>query len=292
MPEIWFPHLGIEIDHLSRVAFSLFGMDVYWYGLIIGVAILLAVALVMHEAKRTGQDPDEYMDFGLVAIILSVIGARVYYVIFSWEMYRDHPLEILNFRHGGLGIYGAVLVGIGYGLFYAIRKKKNFFLMADTVLPSLLLGQLCGRWGNFFNREAFGGYTDSLFAMRYLKEQVASSNLTQDILAHTITVNGAEYIQVHPTFLYESLWNLCLFALLLYLRKRHKAFDGQIGALYCIGYGIGRFWIEGLRTDQLLLWHTNIAVSQVVSLGMVAAGLGIYLYLWKKKKIEKVEKKC
>ena len=112
MPEIWFPHLGIEIDHLSRVAFSLFGMDVYWYGLIIGVAILLAVALVMHEAKRTGQDPDEYMDFGLVAIILSVIGARVYYVIFSWEMYRDHPLEILNFRLGGLGIYGAEMVGI------------------------------------------------------------------------------------------------------------------------------------------------------------------------------------
>lgn len=281
MPEVWFPHLGIKIAHLNRVAFTVFGFNIYWYGLIIACAIVAAVLLVQHEAKRTGQDANVYMDFAVGAIIISIIGARVYYVIFSWDMYRDNLLEIFNFRHGGLGIYGAVIAGIAYGIFYAWKKKKNFWLMTDTVLPSLLLGQLCGRWGNFFNREAFGGYTDGLFAMRYLKDQVASANLTPDILAHTIVVNGAEYIQVHPTFLYESMWNLAWFIFLLLLRKYKKSFDGQVGILYAVGYGIGRFWIEGLRTDQLLLWHTHIAVSQVVSLCLVTCG--VIFYAWRKK---------
>lgn len=277
-PEVWFPNLGIKIGHLSRVALSIFGFDVYWYGLIIGSAIMLAVLLVMHEAKRTGQNPDEYLDFGIYTIIISIVGARLYYVIFTWDDYKNNLIKIFALREGGLAIYGAVLTGIVCGIVYSRKKKKDFWLMADTILPSVLLGQLLGRWGNFFNREAFGGYTDGLFAMRYLKEQVMEYNISADIMSNIINVNGAEYIQVHPTFLYESLWNLALFIGLILLRKYGKKFNGQIGALYIIGYGIGRFWIEGLRTDQLVIGSTGIAVSQVVSVILVIIGIGIYIF--------------
>ena len=275
MPEVWFPNLGIWIDKLDRVAITIGGINLYWYGIIIGLAIICAVLLVCYEAKRTGQSVDDYLDFGTYTIILSIIGARAYYVIFAWDLYKDDPIKIFAFREGGLAIYGAVITGIICGFVYSRLKKKNFFLMADTILPSVLLGQAMGRWGNFFNREAFGGYTDGLFAMRYMKDQV--SNIPQSVLDKVITVGGTEYIQVQPTFLYESTWNICFLIILLILRK-HKKFDGQIGALYIIGYGIGRFWIEGLRTDQLLFWNTNIAVSQVLSAVLVVVGLAIYFY--------------
>lgn len=274
MPDVWFPNLGIWIDKLDRTAITIGGFSLYWYGIIIGVAILLAVLLVMYEVKRTGQNVDEYLDFATWAIILSIIGARVYYVVFSWDMYKDDPMKIFAIREGGLAIYGAVITGILCGIIYCKMKKKSFWLLADTVLPSLMLGQLIGRWGNFFNREAFGGYTDGLFAMRYKVDQVG--NIAQSVMDKVVTVGGTEYIQVHPTFLYESTWNLCCLIILLILRK-HKKFDGQIGSLYLVFYGLGRVWIEGLRTDQLLFWHTNIAVSQLLSAVLVAVGLIIYI---------------
>ncbi|HCT65412.1 MAG TPA: prolipoprotein diacylglyceryl transferase [Lachnospiraceae bacterium] len=283
-PEVWFPNLGIKITHMSRVAFSLFGFDVYKYGLIIGSAIMLGVLLMINEAKRTGQNPDEYLDFSIYVIIFSIIGARLYYVIFSWKDYSDNLIKIFAIREGGLAIYGAVLTGIIFSAIYARKKKKDFWLIADTVLPSVLLGQICGRWGNFFNREAFGGYTDGLFAMRYLRAQVMESNLSADIISHIINVNGVEYIQVHPTFLYESLWNLVLFIGLILLRKYGKKFNGQIGALYIIGYGSGRIWIEGLRTDQLILGNTGLAVSQLVSGMLIVTGIAIYIWKMNKRK--------
>lgn len=283
-PEVWFPNLGIKIEHLNRVALSIFGFEVYWYGLIIGSAIMLAIFLVMHEAKRTGQNPDEYLDFGIYTIIISIIGARLYYVIFTWDDYKNNLIKIFALREGGLAIYGAVLTGIVCAIVYSRKKHKDFWLMADTILPSVLLGQLLGRWGNFFNREAFGGYTDGFFAMRYLKQQVTASNISADIMSNIININGAEYIQVHPTFLYESLWNLALFIGLILLRKYGKKFNGQIGALYIIGYGIGRFWIEGLRTDQLVIGSTGIAASQLVSIMLVITGIGIYFFKMRNKK--------
>ncbi len=276
MPEIWFPYLGIKIDHLSRVAFTIFGYNIYWYGLIIGTAIVAAFALVLYEAKRSGQNQNDYIDFASFVIILSIIGARLYYVIFSWDYYKDNPLKIFAIHEGGLAIYGAIITGIICGLVFSKVKKLNFFLMFDTVIPSVLLGQICGRWGNFFNREAFGGYTDSLFAMRYLSEQVP--NIPSSVAEHIININGASYIQVHPTFLYESSLNLCLFILLIILRK-HKKFHGQIGALYLIGYGIIRFFVESLRTDQLLIGSMGIPVSQVVSAIIFAIGIVLYLRL-------------
>lgn len=278
MPEIWFPNLGIKISHLSRVAFTLFGKDIYWYGIIIGSGVLLGLLLALKEAERTGQNPENYLDFALYGVIFAVIGARLYYVIFSWENYKDNIFKVFAIREGGLAIYGGILAGILTAIIYARKKKIPFWLLADTTAPSLLLGQIMGRWGNFFNREAFGGYTDGLFAMRYLKEQV--SGIPPQVMNHLVEVNGIEYIQVHPTFLYESLWNIGVFILLM-IMKRNKRFEGQIFAFYLFGYACGRVWIEGLRTDQLLIG--GFAVSQILSGILIVISIGLMFYLNRKK---------
>ena len=274
MPEIWFPNLGIEINHLSRVAFTVFGKEVYWYGILIGTGVLLGILLVTKEAKRTGQNPDTYLDFALYALIFSIIGARLYYVLFTWDFYSQNPAKIFALREGGLAIYGGVITA----WVYSKIKKLSFWQLADTAAPSLILGQVLGRWGNFFNREAFGGFTDNLFAMRYQLSQVRLGDISEQTLSQLQAVNGVEYIQVHPTFLYESLWNLGVFILLIYISRRKK-FHGQIAGLYFLGYGLGRVWIEGLRTDQLI--YGGFAVSQILSAVLIVAA-AIFL-VWKGK---------
>lgn len=266
-----FPNLGINITNLPRVAFSVFGVPLYVYGLMITFGVLAGLLYARHEAKRTGQDPETYYDFTMYALVLSIIGARVYYVVFSWDTYKDNLWSVFNIREGGLAIYGGIITAVATAVVYSRVKKIPFGLFADTGAPALLLGQTIGRWGNFFNREAYGTPTDSLFALRYL---VTSDNyVPPSVLEKAFILEGYTYIQVHPTFLYESVWNLLLFVL-LNVYKRHKKFDGEILFLYLFGYGLGRVWIEGLRTDQLLLWGTGIAVSQVLSgvLVVVAAG--------------------
>ena len=279
MPEIWFPNLGIEIDHLSRTAFTVFGQDIYWYGIFIGLGVILGVLLALHEAKRTGQNPDTYLDFIIYAMIIAIIGARLYYGIFSWDFYSQHPEKIFAIREGGLAIYGGIIGGVLTAIVYSRVKKKNFWVMADTMAPSLILGQMLGRWGNFFNKEAFGGFTDNLFAMRYQLSQVRASDVTPDILQNLVTVNGVDYIQVHPTFLYESMWSLCVFVILLILQRKKK-FNGQVCATYFFGYALGRVWIEGLRTDQLCIG--NVPVSQALSAVLIIASVVLYVYCKKK----------
>lgn len=279
MPEIWFPNLGIEIDHLSRTAFTVFGQDIYWYGIFIGLGVILGVLLALHEAKRTGQNPDTYLDFIIYAMIIAIIGARLYYVIFSWDFYSQHPEKIFAIREGGLAIYGGIIGGVLTAIVYSHLKKKSFWVMVDTMAPSLILGQMLGRWGNFFNKEAFGGFTDNLFAMRYQLSQVRASDVTPDILQNLVTVNGVDYIQVHPTFLYESMWSLCVFIILLILQRKKK-FDGQVCATYFFGYALGRVWIEGLRTDQLCIG--NVPVSQALSAVLIIASVVLYVYCKKK----------
>lgn len=278
-PEIWFVHLGIKIQKLNKVAFSLFGLDVYWYGIIIGFGVIFGLLMARHEAKRTGQNPDIYSDFLIIGIIFSVIFARLYYVIFSWDNFKDNLLKIFAIREGGIAIYGSIIGAVIAVFIYTKIKNINIFKFLDTSVLGLLIGQIIGRWGNFVNREAFGGYTDSIFAMRYIKGQ--AKGVSQSVLEHMININGVEYIQVHPTFLYESLWNLGLF-IILNIYKGNKKFDGELMALYFIGYGIGRFWIEGLRTDQLIIGHTGIAISQVVSVVLVVVFIIFIIYKRKK----------
>lgn len=287
MPEIWFPNLGIKIESLSRVAFTIFGLDVYWYGIFIGAGMIIGTYLAMRYMKKIGGNPDDIMDFMLYAVIFCIIGARLYYVMFTWDMYKDNPIEIFNLRKGGLAIYGGIIAALIFGMVYVRKRKLNFWHLADVMIPYVPFGQALGRWGNFFNREAFGGFTNNLFAMRYRLDQVSSANLNADILSHTIIENGIEYIQVHPTFLYESLWNIGVFIILLLLRKSGK-FSRRIFAWYLILYGLGRMWIEGLRTDSLYLFGTGIRVSQALSGLMIIIGI-VMLFVLKDKKTENVE---
>lgn len=260
--DIAFPHIGIYLRNVPK-SFDVFGFTVAFYGVIIGLGVLAGILMAVREAKVTGQEPDIYWDFAIYAVIFSVIGARIYYVIFAWEHYKDNPLSIFNFRNGGLAIYGGVIAAFLTLFIYSKVKKQNFFQMGDTGVLGLILGQIIGRWGNFMNRECFGQYTDSLFAMRLPVVAVRSNEITVEMADHV--VDGINYIQVHPTFLYESVWNLFILILML-LYKGKKKFHGEICLFYLGGYGIGRFFIEGLRTDQLLFPGTGIAVSQVLGL--------------------------
>ena len=270
--DIRFVHLGITIEHLKS-SISVFGFRIAFYGIIIGIGMLAGIWIAQSDAKRRGQDPELYLDFALYAIICSIIGARLYYVIFEWDYYKNNLLQIFNLRAGGLAIYGGVIAGTITMIVYTRMKKVSFFSMADTGVLGLVTGQIIGRWGNFFNCEAFGGYTDSLLAMRIRRALVNDNMLNADVLNHRIVENGVEYIQVHPTFFYESCWNLCLLLFMLWFR-RYKKYDGQMLWIYLFGYGIGRFWIESLRTDQLILFGTGLPVSQALSLVLILVAAG------------------
>ena len=270
--DIRFVHLGITIEHLKS-SISIFGFRIAFYGIIIGIGMLAGIWIAQSDAKRRGQDPELYLDFALYAIICSIIGARIYYVIFEWDYYKENLLQIFNLRAGGLAIYGGVIAGAITMIVYTRVKKVSFFSMADTGVLGLVTGQIIGRWGNFFNCEAFGGYTDSLLAMRIRRSLVNDNMLNADVLSHKIVENGVEFIQVHPTFLYESCWNLCLLIFMLWFRK-YKKYDGQMFWIYLLGYGTGRFWIESLRTDQLILFGTGLPVSQALSLVLILVAAG------------------
>lgn len=280
--DVSFVHLGITIEHL-RNSVSIGGFEIAFYGMIIGVGMLAGLYVAQRDARRRGQDPELYLDFALYAVIFSIIGARLYYVIFDWELYRDNPIEILNLRGGGLAIYGGIIGAVLTLIVFTRVRKISFFSMADTGCIGLITGQIIGRWGNFFNCEAFGGYTDSLLAMRLKRSLVNPSMISQELLDRRIVEHGVEYIQVHPTFLYESLWNLGVLVFLLWYRKRKK-FDGEILWMYLLGYGLGRAWIEGLRTDQLLFFGTGIPVSQALSMVLVAAASAVII--WKRSKLK------
>ena len=258
-----FPHLGIYLEHVGK-SISVFGFDIAYYGIIIGCSILLGLYLAQREAKRTGQNPDTYTDMVIYAIIVSVICARAYYVIFSWDHYKDNLLSIFNLRQGGLAIYGGIIGAVATVYVYSRVKKLSFPLLLDTACIGLVAGQILGRWGNFFNREAFGGYTDSLFAMQLPVSAVRVNEITEEMWAHVQVIGGEQFIQVHPTFLYESIWNLGVLCFLYWYRDRKK-FRGELFLTYLLGYGLGRVWIEGLRTDQLQIGSTGIPVSQLLA---------------------------
>ena len=281
-----FPNIGIHLksvgDHIT-----IFGFDIAFYGMIIGLGILTGLLIAAAEAKRSGQNPEDYFDLAIYAVIFSIIGARLYYVAFSWDMYKDDLLSILNIRQGGLAIYGGVIAAVITVFVFARVKKMSATLILDTAGLGLVAGQMIGRWGNFFNREAFGEYTNSFLAMRLPVDAVRGSDITELMRKNMETVKGVSYIQVHPTFLYESLWCLMVLIIMLIYRK-HKKFNGEVFLVYLLGYGLGRFWIEGLRTDQLLIPTIGLPVSQILAGVLVVVSLALIIY--KRIELKKVEK--
>ena len=278
MELIGFPNLGIWLRHVGT-GIHIFGFEIAFYGICVVLGMAAGVWLSARLAEKTGQDPDLYMDFALIALVVSVLGARVYYVIFSWDYYRAHLLEIFNLRGGGLAIYGGIIGGVLTAVIYARVKKADLALMVDTAAAGLALGQCIGRWGNFFNREAFGAYTRAVTAMALPLEAVDPGTVTEEMLAHTEVFEGVTCILVHPTFLYESLWSALIVIILLVLTLRcRKRVNGEWFAVYLLLYAAGRFFIEGLRTDQLLLPGSQIPVSQLLSAVFAIGAAGFIVW--------------
>ena len=267
--DIAFPNLGIYLRNVPKTI-MIGNFSIALYGIVIGLGMILGLSLAARVAKKTGHDPDVIWDLAVSLLIFGIMGARIYYVIFMWDYYKDDPIQILNLRGGGLAIYGGIIAGVLTLYIYCRIKKQKFPLILDFVIYGLLVGQIMGRWGNFFNREVFGEYTNNLLAMRIPVSMVREQDISASIAAHM--AEGTNYIQVHPTFLYEGMWNLAiLIFLLLYLE--HKKFDGEIALLYFAGYGIGRALIESIRTDQLYIPGTQIPVSMVLGLVMAASAI-------------------
>ncbi len=269
--QIYFPHLGIFLEHVGK-SFSVFGFEIAYYGCTMALGILVGYLLAAREAKRTGQNPEDYLDMLLYAVIFALVGARIYYVVFSWDNYKNDLLSIFNLRQGGLAIYGGIIGAFLTVYIFTKKRKLSYTKMLDTACVGLVAGQIIGRWGNFFNREAFGDYSNGLFAMQLPVSVVRKGEITQKMWDNLQTINGIDFIQVHPTFLYEGLWNLGVLLFLYWYRDRKK-FQGELVLWYLTLYGAGRFWIEALRTDQLLIPGIGFPVSQLLGAVLALAGL-------------------
>lgn len=265
---ISFPWFNLEIDPSRGLELGF--LNIRWYGLIIAIGLTLAVVYGLRRCKQFGIKEDDIIDGVLWIVPFAVICARLYYCIFSWSKYENNPISILYIWEGGLAIYGGVIGAIIGVIVFCRVKKINLWALLDLVSLGFMIGQSIGRWGNFFNREAFGSYCDHFLAMRISSTHIPySENPTAVFLANkelllqkAIEGNYVGMIQVHPTFLYESLWNLCGFVALHFISKKRK-FDGQIALCYAAWYGLGRALIEGLRMDSLM-WGP-IRVSQMLA---------------------------
>lgn len=275
-----FPGLGWEIP-ISRVAVSIGSLEIYWYGVIIAVGFGLGLWVYLSHNRSCGIHPDEGLDIILWSMLGAIVGARAYYVAFQWDNYKDNLKEIFNLRGGGLAIYGGIIGALIVAFIVCRSKKLPMLPVADAAFPGVMLGQAIGRWGNFFNMEAFGTNTTLPWGMtsdtisNYLSRHQAA------LLAQGVVVDPA--MPVHPTFLYESLWNLIGVAVLLLWLFPRRSYDGQITLGYTAWYGLGRFFVEGLRTDSLM-WG-SVRVSQALGgvLFIVAAGLMLAIFLWSRK---------
>ncbi len=244
---------------VGRVAFTIFGIEIMWYAILIGIGMILAIFVADIEARRRGFKSDDLMDVLVIALPMAIVGARIYYVAFEWKYFSQHPDQILNIRGGGLAIYGGIIAAYLAGYAVTKYKKLRFITLADITAPSLALGQAIGRWGNFINQEAHGYQTN---------------------LPWAVIIDGVGY---HPTFLYESIGDFIIFLLLTYYARKKQKFGGEIISIYMILYGLLRFFVEGMRTDSL--YFLGFRISQLVSL----AGVGMGVLLWsycRKKKIE------
>ena len=272
MFNVQFPKLGIELE-INRVAFSPFGFDVYWYGLLIGVGVMFLLLTSFYRTSKLGINTDHFIDAILGTTIGAVVGARAYYVAFAPFEYESF-MDMINIRDGGLAIYGGVIGGLLVGMLACRIRKINILDYCDIILGSTLIGQAVGRWGNFMNQEAFGTNTDSLFGMISEGTTAYLTRVQPTLAAQGITVDPS--MPVHPTFLYESMWCLLGYILIQLYFNRRK-FKGEIACLYLVWYGIGRFFIEGLRTDSLEI-VAGLRTSQLVAILSIVAGVIIIVY--------------
>lgn len=260
---IRFPGLGIEFEYVIR-AFKIYGMEISVYGLLITLGMLMGLAFMLLEAKRAKENVNQCLMTFIWAVIGGVIGARLFYAVFAWEHFQDNYLDLFKVEQGGMSIYGGIFGAILMVAAYCRVRKVRFGRMADYASVGLVTAQMIGRWGDFFNRESFGDYTDTMFVMQLPLASVRTGEVTALMRENLVTIDGASYIQVHPAFLYESVWCLILLLVLLgYLRRRK--FDGEVFMVYLTWYGFGRFFIEWLRTDQLLIPGIRISVSLLIS---------------------------
>ena len=266
MNNVSFPGFGLEFD-IRRYAFTVFNVEIYWYGIIIAFAFLLAVLLGIRSCRKYDLEPDNILDLVLFAAPTAIVFARLFYVVFSWDQYKDNLINIIRIRDGGLAIYGGVIGALLVAWIYAKKKKITFWHLVDFGIPFLALGQGIGRWGNFFNQEAFGTPTTLPWRM--------NGTLINDYLATAVPSVDFSKWGVHPTFLYESLWDIAIFLFLAYYRKKKKV-EGEVLFLYLMLYGAGRAFIEGLRTDSLYLG--SLRVSQLLSVVLLIAGLLLFVY--------------
>ena len=277
---ITFPNLGWSFE-INRVAFSFFGIDFYWYGVLIGLGVLLALIYAERTSETFGLNYDDMIDVLFGGIVIGIIGARLYYVVFSWDSYKNDLSSIFDVRSGGLAIYGGIIFGFLSGYLLSKWKKVRFLPLADAVSGGFLIGQSIGRWGNFVNVEAFGANTNLPWGMS--GDRVVSYLSAHKAELEALGVQVDPNMPVHPTFLYESLWCLTGLIVMQFVIKRRK-FDGECLLFYIGWYGAGRMIIEGLRTDSLMLGNSGIRVSQLIAFGAVTAAVGIWLYVRNKIK--------
>lgn len=261
---ITFPGLGITVDP-SPVAFTIFGKEIYWYGIVIACGMLAAFFLMCRKSRSFGLNEDNVLDMLMSAVPIGIVGARAYYCLFYWSLFKNDPISVFYIWEGGLAIYGGIIMGAVGLLIYCRFAKKPVGTVLDVAAFGVIVGQIAGRWGNFFNREAYGGVTTLPWGM-------GVGNME----------NGVPVLN-HPTFLYESLWNLIGLLIMSRMTKKRK-YDGQVFTFYVFWYGLGRAWIEGLRTDSLYLFGTGIRVSQLLAVLCVwAAGALLIINLLFKK---------
>jgi phosphatidylglycerol---prolipoprotein diacylglyceryl transferase len=254
-----------SITPIDPIAFQLGPLQVHWYGVIIGLGIALGLYLAISESKRLGLHPDTFVDLLVWAIPIAILSARAYYVIFEWDYYSQNPGDIIKVWNGGIAIHGALIGSVITAIVFAKIKGISFWKLADIAAPSIILGQAIGRWGNFMNQEAHGGevtraFLENLYLPQFIIDQMY--------------INGAYY---HPTFLYESLWNIAGFVLLLILRRKVNLRRGELFLSYVIWYSIGRFFVEGMRTDSLMLTE-HLRIAQVISLVLIAVAAALIIY--------------
>ncbi len=289
MNGIYFPGLGIFFNNVPS-GFSLFGVEIKFYGILIALGFMFAYIISAKEAKRTGQNEEVYLDLLLALVIPSILGARIYYILFNSDDFISEGMSFLeivkgmiNLRNGGLGIYGGLMAGVITIFVFGKIKKVSPLLILDTITMGILFGQIMGRWGNFFNREAFGAFSNGITRMAipidhysnsFLTYLTRSNIITEEMMSHQEVVKGFSCITVHPTFIYEGIWNVGVLIFIFLFRKK-KTFDGQIFTIYMLLYGIGRFFIEALRADSLMIGPLKI--SQVVAAICVVFAIFILL---------------